>query len=53
MCVLATQVQARTQQLTALEGQSELLLYRAHGPESSSSPLRKARQARAHRGRSA
>ena len=31
MCVLATQVQARTQQLTALEGQSELLLFRAHG----------------------
>jgi hypothetical protein len=31
-------VQARTQQLTASEGQSGLLLVRAHGPESSSSP---------------
>ncbi len=31
-------MQARTQQLTASEGQSGLLLVRAHGPESSSSP---------------
>jgi hypothetical protein len=31
-------VQARTQQLTASKGQSGLLLVRAHGPESSSSP---------------
>jgi hypothetical protein len=35
-------VQARTQQLTASKGQSGLLLDRAHGPESSSSPTAEA-----------
>jgi len=44
-------VQARTQQLAATEGQSGLLLVRAHGPESSSSPTPEASYAamQAHR----
>ena len=42
VCVLATQVQARTQQLTATKGQRDYLLVGTHVKESSSLPIVKA-----------